>query len=225
MKKRSLKASFVITFAGSAAALAAPACSSGYTGNPPAPEVTCLDVAPNSGAPCSDPGLACVSADPCGSEVTYTCSADGVWTADYTVSCNPPPVLVCPDTIPMHGDPTCFGEGTCNYTDECGLAVTASCSAGAWEVNTQGICTPPPPCDSFGTADQCGMAGYCRWLTPGCGDPDGIPALPAAGCHPLEACVDGMSCPAGSACEQVMVTPSCVDEGCDACGVATSVCL
>jgi hypothetical protein len=224
MKKRSLKASFVITFAGSAAALAAPACTSGYTTNPP--EVSCPDVTPYSGAPCSDPGLACASADPCGSEVMYTCSADGVWIADYTVSCNPPPVLVCPATIPIHGDPTCFGDGTCNYTDECGLAVTASCLGGAWEVASQGACNPPPPpCDIYGTADECSGAGYCRWLAPGCGDPEGIPALPAAGCHPISDCVDDTGCAAGAACKQFMVTPSCAPDGCDSCGEATSICL
>jgi hypothetical protein len=224
MKKRSLKASFVITFAGSAAALAAPACSSDYSSNPP--EVSCPEVEPHSGAPCSDPGFACASTDPCGSEVTFTCSADGVWTADYTVSCNPPPPLECPPTKPINGDPSCFGEGTCHYT-ECGLPFTATCSAGVWEVYGQddGLCNPPAPCDFYGTAENCGMAGYCRWLTPGCGDPEGIPALPAAGCYPLEPCVDGMGCPAGGTCKQVMVTPSCVDEGCDACGVATSTCL
>src|SRR5688500_3104646 len=100
MKKRSLKASFVVTFAGSAAALAAPCCFSSVSTNSTNPqEITCPDVAPNSGEACTTPGLACSYSDLCGGP-EVKCSDDGVWSVEYTVSCNPPEVLVCPATIP-----------------------------------------------------------------------------------------------------------------------------
>lgn len=222
MKKKSLKASFVVTFAGSAAVLAAPGCFSDVTQNPPGVPA-CPEAAPISGDACGYPGLTCPYEE-CGSP-EMKCSNEGVWTVEYTVSCNPPPVLSCPDTLPTHGDPTCFGEGTCEYTDECGGAVTASCPAGAWEVVYQGTCNPPAPCDLFGTAEECGTTGYCRWLTPGCGDPNTIPALPQAGCYPLDDCAGGAACAAGTACKSFMVTPDCVPDGCDACGAEVSLCL
>lgn len=152
MKKRSLKAPFVVTFASSAAVLAGPGCSSEFTSNPPPTTGICPDTPPNSGEACSSPGLSC-SYDPCVSP-SFTCSSNGAWEADYVVSCNPPPVLECPQTIPMHGEASCFGEGTCDYTDECGLPITASCPGGTWEVMSQGTCNPPAPCDLFGTADK-----------------------------------------------------------------------
>lgn len=222
-KKRSLKASFVVTFTGSAAVLAAPGCYADVTSNPPPVVDTCPNVAPNSGDACASPGLSCPY-DPCESP-SFTCSSEGAWEADYVVSCNPPPVLQCPEAIPTHGDASCFGEGTCSYTDECALPVTATCPGGTWEVVYQGTCNPPAPCDLFGTAEDCALAGYCRWFTPGCGDPESIPALPEAGCYPLEACVGDADCSPGSACKQVMVTPDCVPEGCNSCGQAVSLCL
>jgi hypothetical protein len=224
MKKRSLKASFVITFAGSSAALVAPGCLSDVTSNPPGISSSCPEASPVHGDPCADSALVCSYSDGCGS-FDMVCGDDGRWTTNYSVSCNPPPPLYCPDTIPMHGDPTCFGEGTCDYMDECGLPVTASCEGTAWNVVYQGTCNPPPACDLLGTPEECTGGGACRWLTPGCGDPATTPALPEAGCYPLGDCVDDTSCAAGAACKQFMVTPSCVDEGCDACGQAVSLCL
>lgn len=224
-KKRPLKASFVVTFAGSTAAvLAAPGCFSTTTTNPPyISDGTCPESIPLSGDPCASPGLSCSYSDPC--ESPMTCNSAGVWEADYVVSCNPPPVLECPATIPIHGEASCFGEGTCNYTDECGLPVTATCPGATWEVSFQGTCNPPAPCDLFGTTEECSGSGYCRWLTPGCADPGSVPPpLAQAGCYPLEGCVDNADC-VGNTCQTVIVTPSCVPDGCDACGEAVSLCL
>ena len=88
----------------------------------------------------------------------------------------------------------------------------------------QSSCNPPAPCDVFENAEGCEGIGYCRWLTPGCGDPESIPALPEAGCYPLDACQDD-TCGPGNACKEFMVTPSCAPDGCDACGEAVSLCL
>jgi hypothetical protein len=52
-----------------------------------------------------------------------------------------------------------------------------------------------------------------------------IPALTEAGCYPSADCADDAACSPGSACKQFMVTPDCASEGCDACGVAVSLCL
>jgi hypothetical protein len=170
MKKKNLKASFVMTFAGTAATLAAPGCGTVVT-NPPIP--FCPDTVPQTGQDCE------------------------------------------PDSAPVEG---------CTYQDECGLDIEASCLPdGSWEVLYAGTCNPPAACSAYSDPDSCATDPSCRWLAPGCGDPAGIPALAAAGCFDITPCVDDTSCASGT-CQQVMVVPSCVEQGCDSCGEATTVC-
>ncbi|MBK8258322.1 MAG: hypothetical protein IPK82_37345 [Polyangiaceae bacterium] len=219
-KKKTLKASFVVTVAANAAAIAAIGCTSEVITNPPF--VECPAGMPLEGDDCNPDVGSCSYSDECGNEMTATCDG-GTWAITSASSCNPPPVLECPATIPVSGD-TCFGEGECQYTDECGLPVTATCPGSAWEVVYAGTCNPPPPCNAWTTETDCTAFPDCVWHEPGCGDPASIPSLPAAGCFSAIPCKDDLNCTVGT-CNQVMVLPSCVEMGCDACGEAVNLCF
>lgn len=194
-----------------------------YTGgtcNPP--PVECPETAPKQGGACQPGYGSCTYVDECGQVyLTATCGGAG-WEVEHGgVSCNPP-AIECPETVPSHGA-SCDGWGYCEYSDECGSPVTATCGDYTWEVKYEGTCNPPPPCEYLGQ-EACGYDPACVWHTPGCGDPGSIPALPQAGCFSVTPCETDADCPIGT-CQQVMVTPDCVDEGCDACGMAVDLCV
>ncbi|MEZ4295636.1 MAG: hypothetical protein R3B70_11720 [Polyangiaceae bacterium] len=269
-KKKTLKASFIVTVAAGAAAgslsMGAAGCFVSTTNPPPADD--CPAVQPAIGSACDASGT-CTYSDECENDIVFTCPA-GAWEAQFEGTCNPPmvecpetlpanetacdgigtceyiddcglsstasceggqwavtpaapcnpPILECPDLVPATGE-ACVGIGTCEYSDECGLPITATCDGASWAVQYEGTCNPPPPCEFLGE-EGCGLDPTCVWHEPGCGDSE-IPALPAAGCFSVTPCSTDADCPAGT-CQQVMVAPSCLPE-CDACGEAVSVCV
>lgn len=219
-KRKTLRSSFVVTFAGTASlAAAAAGCDTMIITNPP--PTACPDLVPASGEACDlaevDPE--CIYQDECGNDVTATCDGSD-WTVEYTTSCNPPPVLSCPADLPLQGDP-CWGEGSCTY-DACGGPVTVTCPVDQYELQYASTCNPPPPCEGYTTVEGCTTDPTCRWLVPGCADSTQTP-LPAEGCFPIAPCVDDTEC-AGLTCTEVMMLPPCEGDGC-ACGAPTSVCL
>lgn len=153
-KKKVLKTSFVVTFAGTAAALMAPACGPSVT-NPPS--VACPELLPTDGDPC-DPGVGgCVYPDECGNNIEAICDGDSTWTVTYPGTCNPPAPCsayttgeicaqdpACVWLVPGCGDPSsipalpeagCFDAAPCVDDTSCitgacqQVMVTPSCAA------------------------------------------------------------------------------------------------
>lgn len=227
MKKRKpLKTSFVVTFAGTASmAVAATGCFTDTITNPP-PAASCPAELPAYGADCEAfdvPVEGCVfeSADECGNDVTATC-VDGAWELQYEGTCNPP-MVTCPETRPTHGDPCEDGVGTCEYPDVCSWPIVATCQSSTWDVQIPPTCNPPP-CNSNETAEVCGADVRCRWLTPGCADEGGV-ALAQEGCFPATPCADDTECLAPLTCQEVVVLPPCEDGDTCTCAAPTKVCL
>ena len=170
----------------------------------------------SDGDVCETPGDQCATdvAVPCGN-FAY-CESDHHW---HLPTCDPPGPDHCPD-LPPSPDQPCDGWNlppVCAYGFVCGEVSSASCtSSGIWSV-TVVDCPPAPGCADH-TESACGADVACRWLVPGCGDP----ALPAAGCFPVEDCAPG-GCAAGLACEKVVYDP-CYQKGCAACGADALVC-
>lgn len=185
------------------------------------PFVECPETPPQKGGACASGYGSCDYYDECGYVyLTATCGAGG-WEVEYLVgTCNPPPVD-CPGTVPWDGDP-CEGWGSCEYDVDCGQVDVATCNGGTWEVQYAPTCNPPPPCTYF-SKSECESDSTCVWHTPGCGD-ETIPPLPQAGCFVASGCTTGADCLFG-VCQQVVVSPDCVEEGCDACGMAVNLCV
>ncbi|MBL8739617.1 MAG: hypothetical protein JNK04_00940 [Myxococcales bacterium] len=177
--KKPLRAAFVVT-----AALATGAgCGSTVSPcevescNPPIPE--CPVAMPSTGDSC-DPELGtCGYVDDCGSDVTASCE-DGEWVVDIG-SCNPPPPGDCPAQVPAAGDPCDPEVGSCQYADDCGQTITASCNGATWEVDPVSSCNPPPPCPITLPAE----GDPCE-LTPG-GTPRGCTYDVETACGPATA--------------------------------------
>ncbi len=224
MKKRKpLKPSFVVTVAAGTVAFATSGCFGEVTTNPPYVEPECPEALPSAGSPCEEE-MTCEYDSECGPLET-TCE-EGKWSAAREpLSCNPPPIE-CPETEPAEGGDCTPGWGgnVCYYTDECGQTyLEATCGEAGWALEyVGGTCNPPAPCEYLGV-DGCGFDPTCVWHTPGCGD-ETIPALPQAGCFTATGCATDADCLVGT-CQQVMVTPDCVEEGCAACGVAVMLCV
>ncbi|MCA9619343.1 MAG: hypothetical protein KC731_09975 [Myxococcales bacterium] len=123
--------------------------------------------------------------------------------------CDPGPLEICPADLPFC--PPGSGQATCQN--------------GVWIVDGPD-CNPPPPlpCESYLDATSCEADFACRWLVPGCTEPQ--PAFPEEGCFPKTPCVIGPPdpCGGGSTCTQVIVDP-CWNAGCDACYAETTICV
>lgn len=122
---------------------------------------------------------------------------------------NPPPPD-CPEQQPAY-DSDCDNEGdSCSYgPDECGNEVIATCTDGAWDVQYEGTCNPPPPecpeaepahgeaCDEWNSCtyyDECGSSyeATCDGATWDVGIPDES-CNPPAPC-PVEMPADRSPC-------------------------------
>lgn len=221
-KRKTLRASFVVTLAGTASmAIAAPGCIYGGTTNPP-PTSYCPETTPSAGSSCDpdETGPECLyHNDQCG-DVIASC-IDATWQVDYG-TCEVAWV-VCPDVAPIT-EGTCEGEGTCEYSDECGQTITATCLSVRWDTQYPAFsCNGPPPCQTKDTAEGCATDPTCRWLTPGCAEGFDT-ALPQEGCYPATPCIDDMGCNLSSTCQEVVVLPPCEADGCP-CAAPTKVCL
>jgi hypothetical protein len=120
--------------------------------NPPLPE--CPDEAPKEGDPCSEVEAHCSYGD---CEGTPTITADCIevtineggpldlhWSVSE-VSCNPPPLPLCPETPPEDDTACVTPELFCQYNNqpECGAGawtVDASCTEGRWIVHEYEEC-------------------------------------------------------------------------------------
>ncbi len=224
-KRKTLRASFVFSLAGTASlAMAAPGCFDGATTNPP-PAPSCPDDTPAPGTECEAEWVPseCIypSKNECDGYLSATC-VDAVWQIEYKGDCAPEPV-VCPEAAPITGA-VCEGVGTCEYSDDCGQAITATCQSVEWDTQYPPFsCNPPPPCQTYDTAAGCVTDPTCRWLIPGCAEGTDT-ALPQEGCYPATPCIDDMGCNPGSTCQQVVVLPPCEADGC-ACAAPAKVCL
>jgi hypothetical protein len=190
----------------------------------------CPEAEPTEGAACPS-GLVCTyeaGMGECGSsERVYTCE-EGAWSPARANRCSPPQVE-CPEAEPEPQsacDPLLEGR-TCEYDSgfDCGPGSFAyTCEGGVWSDPMVPRCGLPP-CRDNADREEC-VANGCRWLEPGCGD-EATPALPAAGCFELDPCAGSGCLFAEEVCSTVVVVPECAFEenGCDACGAQTSVCL
>jgi len=201
------------------------------TCNPPPPDLCPADL-PAYGAPCGEVGAICdYPGGACDIGMTATCGDDLTWSVYDAGSCNPPPPPSCPAELPEQGapcDPT--WEEYCSYPVDTGcgpIDAQAQCVDGTWQVAIP-TCNPPPPdyCYSLTSEADCAAnASFCRWLVPGCADPSSPPpALAQASCHPSYDCVSSDECPVGTTCSEVVTDP-CYNQGCDACGLVSNLCV
>jgi hypothetical protein len=160
------------------------------------------------------------------------CDSDGDCDDPYT--CNPP-IVECPAAVPTTGDGCDPEVGTCNYTDDCGSAIAASCDDGTWSVEIAS-CNPPPPGDcpteaptngdscadpeigGCSYADECGQS-----FSASCNGSTWEVDEPIASCNPPPPCPSTLP-EEGAVCE---LTPGGTPIGCEydvetACGPAVA---
>jgi hypothetical protein len=222
-KRPSLRQAFLVTVS-LAAASTASGCGSTVKGD------ACPEVEPTIGDPCATTETCTYDTYCGGSPVDYQC-VDGAWAMEPVGTCNPPPPVSCPPSVPAAGT-ACFDvppEG-CAYdvASACGpLTVLATCVASefgaTWTVEGDTCSPTTPDCAAYAGPGECLLDTACRWLVPGCASEPQVPAT--AGCYPAENCVQGEvdSCPAGQACAEVVTDP-CWNSMCDACGASVYVC-
>ncbi len=80
--------------------------------------------------------------------------------------------------------------------------------------------TGESPCADHTDVEPCTEDQRCRWLVPGCTEPE----LPAPGCFPAEDCKDSSVCTEGRTCQERIYNP-CWNSNCLACGASAQVCL
>lgn len=192
------------------------------------PPMPCPDAEPSQGDACEG-DLSCTYGEDmdCGpASRTYDCE-DGAWSAAPSNRCSPP--IECPEDQPEPKSACdAWLEGvTCQYDSlyDCGPgSVAYICEGGEWSDPMVPRCALPP-CRDAGDEGTCEGWG-CRWLEPGCGH-EGAPDLPAAGCFEASPCEEAGCLFADEVCTPVTVLPECATEenGCDACGEETAVCL
>lgn len=142
--RRALKAAFVVT-----ASLGAGGCDWGGTTNPPPtnpPFIDCPSSVPTEGAACEPPDDgSCTYPDDCNLEIIASCT-EGSWEVEYSGTCNPPPPGECPEELPFELD-NCSEPMSCDYQDECGQDIQATCDGSEWSVSEpMESCNPPAPC-------------------------------------------------------------------------------
>ncbi|AKT39325.1 hypothetical protein [Chondromyces crocatus] len=152
-------------------------------------------------------------------------------------TCNPPfppdePDVGCPEQVPVEGGQCADVGVSCSYPPDtsCPDFVATCDDQGTWDVNDLTVvsCNPPPlpPCDVHTTEADCGNSERsCRWLVPGCAEPDDpVPALAEAGCFEAVPCVDDDFCSPGLVCAERVFDP-CHGMECDACGQTEMLCV
>ena len=191
-----------------------------FSCNPP-PPLSCPEIMPAEGDGCFGEG-SCEYESGCGDVFVMSCPVDEFVFDSIPPPCNPPPLLECPETVPQAGG-ACFGEGSCEYTDECGQPIIVTCPEGVYDVKFNVSCNPPPPCGIWTDAESCIPWPSCRWLEPGC-DGGGGASLAAAGCFPAEPCTSDAECEIDQSCAEVSVLPLCDGPDCP-CGEVTTACV
>jgi len=147
-----------------------------------------------------------------------------------------PPTMQCPTELPIDGS-NCDAAGTCEYqTSACGSTqdVTATCVAvdnidridHFWSVPLQSCNGDPAACADYDHPTLCKTDSSCRWLFPGCGEPETTDF--AEGCYEISNCT---TCDVGETCTPLTNDPChvfCSGPGCSscaACGEEVTVCL
>jgi hypothetical protein len=224
-KKKTLTKPFVITLAPLATAMLAPGCFSTPTSNPPASDTLCPPSMPVGGELCPNTLQCDYGLDDCGFPLKATC-VNNEWQTSGPSACNPPPPdLNCPPELPALGSPCNWNYASgfgCQYTVDIGCGpqfIEATCNGTT--VTVEYLAPSCGQCATLTTESGCTTDAACRWLTPGCD----MPAVPMAGCFPVQDCAADMPCAtAGQTCQQVSYDP-CYNKPCDACGAQASVCL
>lgn len=189
-RQRHIRASFVVTFAVTAASACGGGVASddgsggagGSGGNPPA----CPSSVPPDGGSCSKVGMKCTyenSLYSCGNDLKQeaTCTPNGTWQVSWHqagTSCNPPPPPEdCPSKEPSAGvwcnvEP----ELVCSYSGGC-CARMYECQDHVWAETTP-PCNPPipicpeaPPDPGSACDNPCDLVYSCDYGT--CGDDAG----------------------------------------------------
>lgn len=148
-------------------------------------------------------------------QVAVTMLAPGCVLTEQT---NPPPA-VCPTAMPANGA-SCLEPMNCSYgTDACGVALSASCANGTWQVTGPVICNPPPP-DPMCPMDLPAVGAMCNWnwqagagcsytVDNGCG-PQNVSVL----CNATSVTVEYASPPLCGQCTALTEAACGTDSGC-----------
>ncbi len=173
---------------------------------------------------------------PTPADVSSPDTADAADTAADAPSPDAPDAgLICPATLPIKGS-NCDAPGTCVIADApqpCGGTqdVTATCALASdgihlWSYEMWDCNGDPASCGDYTNPTVCAADTSCRYLAPGCGEPD-EPTF-ATACYNGFDC-DDTSCPTGTTCTTVTSDP-CLSfcsgcSVCGACGQQVKLCL
>ncbi|WP_437961700.1 hypothetical protein WME76_20050 [Sorangium sp. So ce119] len=152
-KRKVLRAPFIVTVAAAASlagAVALPGCDptvddgcpDGWACNPP--PSSCPEEMPAPGSRCDGDDPSCSYIDGCDNPIDYAC-VDGAWRVEREMSCNPPPPPACPEEMPERRSSCDADDLSCSYIDGCDNPIGYRCAEGAWRVESEVSCNPPPP--------------------------------------------------------------------------------